>query len=50
MKAKRDAFAPLGWTVWKVGAAGGAPYAKKKIPEGRNRDVTIGAKRRGVRS
>lgn len=48
MKVRRDAFAALGWTVWKVRAAAGVPYAKEKIRAGgRGRD-TIGAMRGGI--
>lgn len=46
MKAKRNAFAALGWTVWKVGSAVGIPYAKKKVRDGGSkRDVTIEVKK-----
>lgn len=42
MKPKWNAFAALGWTVWKVGAAVGVPYAKKRMRDGgKKRDVTI---------
>lgn len=51
MKPKRNAFAALGWVVWKVGATVGVPYAKKKVREsGNKRDVTIEVKRRGSKA
>ncbi len=37
MKPKRNAFAAVGWVVWKLLAAVGVPYAKKEISSGRGR-------------
>ncbi|HEY8200191.1 MAG TPA: hypothetical protein VII47_02455 [Actinomycetota bacterium] len=33
MGAKRNAFAALGWGVWKVGSKLGWKYAKRKLRE-----------------
>lgn len=41
MSAKRNAFAALGWLVWKLLALVGLPIAKRKIEERRR------AERRG---
>lgn len=41
MKAKRNAFAALGYLAWKGAAKVGVPYAKKRLKDRDKRDVTI---------
>ena len=49
-RPKRNAFALLGWIVWKLLALVGLPMAKRRLEESnRNRNRSLNHRRRGRR-